>query len=228
MSNKRDIVLHLQNIERRYGDLVILEDADLKLHAGETIALLGPSGSGKSSLLHIAGLLEEPSSGEVHIEGIATSSMRDADRTAIRRNALGFVYQFHHLLPEFSALGNVSLPQLISGKKNVEAEAEAIRLLTAMGLGNRVHHQPGQLSGGEQQRTAIARALANNPRILLADEPTGNLDPKTSDAVFDELLGLVQGEGLAALVATHDQNLAKKMNRILTIKDKKLTEIKPT
>lgn len=227
MSNKRDIVLHLQNIERRYGDLVILEDADLKLHAGETIALLGPSGSGKSSLLHIAGLLEEPSSGEVHIEGIATSSMRDADRTAIRRNALGFVYQFHHLLPEFSALGNVSLPQLISGKKNVEAEAEAIRLLTAMGLGNRVHHQPGQLSGGEQQRTAIARALANNPRILLADEPTGNLDPKTSDAVFDELLGLVQGEGLAALVATHDQNLAKKMNRILTIRDKKLTEIKP-
>ena len=217
-----DIVLRLEGVERRYGDLVILQPSDFSLARGETVALLGPSGSGKSSLLHIAGLLERPSAGEVYIEGEAVSRLPDAARTRIRRDKLGFVYQFHHLLPEFSALGNVSLPLLIAGKKQSEAEKEAARLLAALGLGERLHHQPGQLSGGEQQRTAIARALANNPKILLADEPTGNLDPKTSDVVFDSLLGLVRAEGLAALVATHDHRLAKRLDRIIVIRDQRL------
>ncbi|HRX39149.1 MAG: ABC transporter ATP-binding protein [Parvularculaceae bacterium] len=217
-----DVVLRLEGVERRYGDLVILQPSDFSLARGETVALLGPSGSGKSSLLHIAGLLERPSAGEVYIEGEAVSRLPDAARTRIRRDKLGFVYQFHHLLPEFSALGNVSLPLLIAGKKKSEAEKEAARLLTALGLGERLHHQPGQLSGGEQQRTAIARALANNPKILLADEPTGNLDPKTSDVVFDSLLGLVRAEGLAALVATHDHRLARRLDRIIVIRDQRL------
>ena len=217
-----DVVLRLEGVERRYGDLVILQSSDFSLARGETVALLGPSGSGKSSLLHIAGLLERPSSGEVYIDGEAVSRLPDAARTRIRRDKLGFVYQFHHLLPEFSALGNVTLPLLIAGKKQSEAEKEAARLLAALGLGERLHHQPGQLSGGEQQRTAIARALANNPKILLADEPTGNLDPKTSDVVFDSLLGLVRAEGLAALVATHDHRLAKRLDRIIVIRDQRL------
>ncbi len=215
-------VLHLKNISRRYGDLVILKDIDFTLAPGETVALLGPSGSGKSSLLHIAGLLEAPSDGEVYICGRATSALSDAERTRIRRDTLGFVYQFHHLLPEFSALGNVALPQLIAGVKKAAAEAEAARLLSALGLGERLTHQPGQLSGGEQQRTAIARALANKPALLLADEPTGNLDPKTSDVVFDALLALVRSEGLSALIATHDQRIAKRMDRVLAIKDQHL------
>jgi len=218
----KNSVLRLEKIERRYGDLVILKPTDLTLIEGETVALLGPSGSGKSSLLHIAGLLEEPSGGEVYINDVATSLMSDADRTRVRRDCLGFVYQFHHLLPEFSALGNVALPQLIAGRKKREAEEEAKRLLSALGLGERVDHQPGQLSGGEQQRTAIARALANGPKVLLADEPTGNLDPKTSDVVFDALLELVRNEGLTALIATHDQRLASRMDRTLVIKDQKL------
>ncbi|MEO1137394.1 MAG: ABC transporter ATP-binding protein, partial [Pseudomonadota bacterium] len=206
--------------------LIVVENIDFTLKAGETAALLGPSGSGKSSLLHIAGLLEEASAGEVHILGCATSDLSDSERTRIRRSTLGFVYQFHHLLPEFTALGNVALPQLIAGVKRKGAEEEAARLLTVMGLGERLHHQPGQLSGGEQQRTAIARALANKPNILLADEPTGNLDPKTSDVVFDALLKLVRGEGLSALVATHDQRLAKRMDRILVIREQRLVELK--
>lgn len=221
-SDHKAPVLKLENVQRTYGDLVVLEGADLILHPGETIALLGPSGSGKSSLLHIAGLLEAPSAGDVFIDGRLTSGLTDAERTGIRRDMLGFVYQFHHLLPEFSAIGNASLPQLIAGRKKAEAEKEAARLLTALGLGERLHHQPGQLSGGEQQRTAIARALANSPKILLADEPTGNLDPATSDKVFEELLGLVREEGLAALVATHDQRLAGQMDRVFTIEDRKL------
>lgn len=221
-------VLHLENIERRYGELVILKQADIKLKRGEMIALLGPSGSGKSSLLHIAGLLEAPSAGEVWIAGAKTSTMSDAERTKLRRDALGFVYQFHHLLPEFTALGNVSLPRLIGGAAKADAEAEAKRLLTALGLGERVYHQPGQLSGGEQQRTAIARALANKPAILLADEPTGNLDPKTSDVVFDALVKLVRSEGLSALIATHDQRLANRLDRILVIKDQHLVEAEKT
>ena len=218
-------VLRLENVARRYGELVVVEEIDFTLAAGETAALLGPSGSGKSSLLHIAGLLEGASAGEVHILGRATSTLNDAERTRIRRDTLGFVYQFHHLLPEFSALGNVCLPQLIAGTKKKNAETEAARLLKVMGLGERLHHQPGQLSGGEQQRTAIARALANKPKILLADEPTGNLDPKTSDVVFDALLNLVRSDGLSALVATHDQRLANRMDRIFSIKDQRLVEV---
>lgn len=217
--------LVLDNIARRYGDLIILKEVNLQLRRGEMIALLGPSGSGKSSLLHIAGLLEAPSDGEVVIGGRATSKMSDADRTRLRRDALGFVYQFHHLLPEFTALGNVALPPLIAGAKKDAAEEEAKRLLTLLGLGERLHHQPGQLSGGEQQRTAIARALANKPEILLADEPTGNLDPKTSDAVFDALIELVRGEGLAGLIATHDHRLARRLDRIFVIQDQHLVEV---
>lgn len=219
-------VLRLEKVARRYGDLVVVEEIDFTLHAGETAALLGPSGSGKSSLLHIAGLLEAASAGEVRINGVATSPLTDSERTRIRRSTLGFVYQFHHLLPEFSALGNVALPQLIAGVSKNTAEIEAARLLTLMGLAERLTHQPGQLSGGEQQRTAIARALANKPKILLADEPTGNLDPKTSDVVFDALLSLVRGEGLSALIATHDQRLAKRMDRVFVIRDQRLVEVK--
>lgn len=215
-------ILRLEGIERRYGDLVILKASDFELRRGETVALLGPSGSGKSSLLHIAGLLEAPSAGEVYIDGVATSKLSDAARTRLRRDTLGFVYQFHHLLPEFSALGNVVLPQLIAGRKKADAEREGARLLGALGLGERLHHQPGQLSGGEQQRTAMARALANAPQLLLADEPTGNLDPKTSDLVFEALLALVRSEGLSMLVATHDQRLALRMDRVVVIEDQRL------
>lgn len=220
-----EIVLRLDGVGRRYGDLVILQPSNFELRRGETVALLGPSGSGKSSLLHIAGLLEAPSGGEVFIGGKATSKLDDAAKTRLRRDYLGFVYQFHHLLPEFSAIGNVSLPRLIRGEKLPEAEKEAARLLTSMGLGERLSHQPGQLSGGEQQRTAIARALANHPKILLADEPTGNLDPKTSARVFDALLEIVRAEGLAALVATHDSRLARRLDRIIVIADQRLVEV---
>ena len=226
MSTDTETVLDLDGVSRRYGDLVILEDVNFQLHRGELVGLLGPSGSGKSSLLHIAGLLEAPSEGNVAINSAQTSSMSDRERTAMRRSALGFVYQFHHLLPDFSALDNVALPLLIAGESNTRAKDEARRLLTAMGLAERTHHQPGQLSGGEQQRTAIARALANGPSILLADEPTGNLDPKTSDVVFDALIEIVREEGLAALIATHDRRLAARMDRVLAIKDQRLVNVK--
>ncbi|MEM8771024.1 MAG: ABC transporter ATP-binding protein [Pseudomonadota bacterium] len=225
MSKPVETPLRLEAIERRYGDLVVLEKADFVLQRGQTAALLGPSGSGKSSLLHIAGLLEAPSAGEVYLNETATSALSDAEKTKIRRDALGFVYQFHHLLPEFTALDNVALPRLIAGESKTTAEKRASDLLTALGLGERLTHQPGQLSGGEQQRTAIARALANRPALLLADEPTGNLDPKTSDVVFDALLDIVAHEGLSAVIATHDQRLAKRMDRIIVIKDRKLIEI---
>ncbi len=220
-----EAALELRGVSRRYGDLVILQPSDLVLRRGETVALLGPSGSGKSSLLHVAGLLERPSAGEVLVAGTATTALDDAARTRLRRDHLGFVYQFHHLLPEFSALDNVALPQLIRGVSRAAADAEAARLLTAMGLGERLTHQPGQLSGGEQQRTAIARALANHPRVLLADEPTGNLDPKTSERVFDALLSMVRAEGLSALIATHDQRLARRLDRVIVIRDQKLFEV---
>ena len=225
MIQENDSALRLDNVARRYGDLVILEDVQFELKRGQTVALLGPSGSGKSSLLHIAGLLEAPSAGDVHIGGVATAALNDAERTRLRRDALGFVYQSHHLLPEFTALDNVALPQLIAGASKKAAKEEATRLLTLLGLGERLTHQPGQLSGGEQQRTAIARALANSPDVLLADEPTGNLDPKTSDKVFDALVKIVRNEGLSALVATHDQRLAKRMDRIIAIKDQRLVEL---
>ncbi len=225
--NREECALRLERVERRYGDLTVLEEVDFSLRKGETAALLGPSGSGKSSLLHIAGLLEAPSAGEVVINDVATSALNDAERTRIRRDSLGFVYQFHHLLPEFTAIDNVALPRLIAGEKKSVADAEAAAFLTALGLGERLSHQPGQLSGGEQQRTAIARALVNKPSLLFADEPTGNLDPKTSDAVFDALLNIVQTEGLAALIATHDHRLAKRMDRTVVIKDRRLVEVTP-
>jgi lipoprotein-releasing system ATP-binding protein len=221
----RDVVLRLEKVSRRFGDLEILLPSDFELHRGETVALLGPSGSGKSSLLHIAGLLEAPSGGEVWIDGVATLPLDDAAKTRLRRDYLGFVYQFHHLLPEFSALGNVALPRLIAGHSKANADEESARLLSAMGLGDRLHHQPGQLSGGEQQRTAIARALANHPKVLLADEPTGNLDPKTADKVFEALLNIVRAEGLSALVATHDQRIARRMDRVIVISDQRLVEL---
>jgi lipoprotein-releasing system ATP-binding protein len=219
-------VLRLENITRRYnegeGQLEVFSGLDLSLKAGEIVALVGQSGAGKSSLLHIAGLLEAPTSGEIYMEGIAASRLPDAERTAIRRDRVGFVYQAHHLLPEFDALENVAIPQMIAGKSRTAARAEGKRLLTVLGLGQRLTHRPSQLSGGEQQRVAIARALANKPRILLADEPTGNLDPRTAGGVFDALIQITRAEGLAALIATHNFELAARMDRALLLDQGKL------
>jgi lipoprotein-releasing system ATP-binding protein len=221
-------VLRLEAITRRYkegeGQLEVFSGLDLSLRAGEIVALVGQSGAGKSSLLHIAGLLEAPTSGEIHIEGVAASRLPDAERTRIRRSTIGFVYQAHHLLPEFNALENVVLPQMIAGRSRAEAAKEAERLLTVLGLGQRLTHRPSQLSGGEQQRVAIARALANGPRILLADEPTGNLDPKTAGGVFDALISITRAQGLAALIATHNFELASRMDRALLLHQGKLVE----
>jgi len=225
------VVLSLRGLERRFasgdGELVILSGVDLDVRAGEIVGLIGPSGSGKSSLLHAAGLLERPTGGEVFIDGVEAWSLGDDARTALRRREIGFVYQFHHLLGEFDALDNVALAQLISGRRQRDARAEAERLLTLMGLGHRMHHQPAQLSGGEQQRVAIARALANNPRLLLADEPTGNLDPNTSGSVFQSLFDVARREGVGALIATHNLQLASYMDRVVTLKDGHLVDIDP-
>jgi lipoprotein-releasing system ATP-binding protein len=196
----------------------------LSVAAGELVALVGPSGAGKSSLLHMAGLLEAPSAGEIVIGGAPASWLTDAERTRIRRDTIGFVYQAHHLLPEFTALENVVIPQLIAGKRRKDAEVEAARLLTMMGLENRMTHRPSELSGGEQQRVAIARALANKPRLLLADEPTGNLDPRTAAGVFEALIAIVRAEGLAVLVATHNLALAAKMDRALILDEGRLID----
>jgi lipoprotein-releasing system ATP-binding protein len=219
-------LLRLENVTRRYkegeGQLEIFSDLNLTLQPGEIVALVGQSGAGKSSLLHMAGLLEAPTSGEIYINGAAASRLPDSDRTRIRRDTIGFVYQAHHLLPEFDALENVVLPQMIAGKPRIEAEAGAKRLLDMLGLGQRLTHRPAQLSGGEQQRVAIARALANQPRILLADEPTGNLDPKTAGGVFDSLIATVRSEGLSALIATHNFELAARMDRALLLHQGKL------
>jgi lipoprotein-releasing system ATP-binding protein len=204
------------------NDLVVFRDVSLTLMGGEIVALVGPSGAGKSSLLHIAGLLETPTAGDVILAGQKASALPERQRTQLRRDYLGFVYQAHHLQPEFTALENVAMPLRIQGQGRDAAAEEATRLLTAVGLGERLTHRPTQLSGGEQQRTAIARALANHPRVLLADEPTGNLDPHTADAVFAMLIALVRAEGLAALIATHNYELAKKMDRTLLLKDGRL------
>jgi lipoprotein-releasing system ATP-binding protein len=221
-------ILRLENITRRYregeGQLEVFSGLDLSVKSGEIVALVGQSGAGKSSLLHIAGLLEAPTSGEIIIEGIAASRLPDAERTRIRRDRLGFVYQAHHLLPEFDALENVVLPQMIAGRSRAEAAKEATRLLTVMGLGKRLTHRPAQLSGGEQQRVAIARALANKPRLLLADEPTGNLDPRTAGGVFEALIQITRAEGLGALIATHNFELASRMDRALLLHQGKLVE----
>jgi len=201
------------------GEVVVLDGATLSIGAGEIVALVAPSGAGKSTLLHVAGLLDTPSSGEVAIGGVPAQGLGDAARTRLRREAIGFVYQFHHLLPEFDALDNVALPMRIAGVREGEARRRATETLTSLGLGQRVTHQPAQLSGGEQQRVAIARALANSPRLLLADEPTGNLDPVTSQAVFEALRELAKTTGVAALIATHNMELAGHMDRVFALKD---------
>jgi lipoprotein-releasing system ATP-binding protein len=195
------------------------------LQAGESVALIAPSGAGKSTLLHIAGLLERADAGEVHVGGHATSTTNEEGRTALRRSQIGFVYQFHHLLPEFSALENVVIPQMIAGLSRAEAAARARELLGFLGLGPRESHRPAELSGGEQQRVALARALANAPRVLLADEPTGNLDPKTADHVFDTLTSLVKASRVAALVATHNLDLAARMDRRVTLREGQVVEM---
>ncbi len=204
--------------------LHVLDHADLTIRGGEIVALVGPSGAGKSTLLQIAGLLERPAAGEVIMAGIACANATDNTRTALRRAQVGFVYQYHHLLPEFSALENVMIPQMIAGVSATAAAARAESLLAGMGLAARGSHRPGQLSGGEQQRVALCRALANRPRLLLADEPTGNLDPETADTVFAALLRLVRDEGLAALVATHNPDLAKRMDRVVTLRGGKVSD----
>ena len=216
-------VLALQNISRSFPQgtdrLEVVHGATLSLQPGELVALIGPSGAGKSTLLQICGLLEPPSGGEVFVKGAPVSKLSDDQRTALRRTTIGFVYQYHHLLPEFSALENIVLPQMIAGITRREAETRGKELLNLVGLSKRADHRPAQLSGGEQQRVAIARALANAPALLLADEPTGNLDHRTSDEVFGLLTKLVKAVGLAAMVATHNLDLARRMDRILTITD---------
>lgn len=226
-----EVALAIRGLVRRYRSgeqtLEVLREVSLELRRGEIVGLVGPSGSGKSSLLHAAGLLERPNAGEVWIDGRECLSLPDLERTRIRRAAIGFVYQFHHLLPEFTALDNVALPQLVAGVPRAAARAEARRLLELMGLGGRLEHQPAQLSGGEQQRVAIARAIANKPRVLLADEPTGNLDPVTSGNVFQSLFDLVRGEGVAALVATHNLALTGFMDRVFALKEGRLEPVPP-
>ncbi|WP_135466466.1 ABC transporter ATP-binding protein [Crenalkalicoccus roseus] len=223
MSSNGAPPLRLEGVERRYrteaGELPVLRGADLTLSTGEIVALVAPSGTGKSTLLHLAGLLERPDGGEVVVEGRAAGTLSDDERTAIRRGTIGFVYQFHHLLPEFTAEENIALPQMAAGTPRAEAHARARELLAAFGLKGREHHRPGKLSGGEQQRVAIARALANRPRILLADEPTGNLDLATADRVFAELLDAVRNRGVAALIATHNPDLAARMDRVVTLRE---------
>jgi len=218
--------LRLRGLERRFksgeSELIVLDGVDLDIMPGEIVGLVGPSGSGKSSLLHAAGLLERPSGGDVEIEGRVAWTLNDDARTSIRRSRIGFVYQFHHLLPEFDAVLNAALPALIAGVPRKRATAEAERLLTNLGLAERIHHQPAQLSGGEQQRVAIARAMVNNPALILADEPTGNLDPEISMQVFGALSELVRKEGAAALIATHNFELAKYMDRVMALEHHKL------
>jgi len=221
-------VLSVRGVTRTYdtatGGLTVLKGVDLDIMPGEIVGLIGPSGSGKSSLLHAAGLLERPTSGEILIDGRDVGDLPERARTHIRLASIGFVYQFHHLLAEFDARDNVALPLRIAGVGQVEARARAAEVLTALGLGERLTHQPAQMSGGEQQRVAVARALANRPRLLLADEPTGNLDPATSQTVFEALHRLVKDTGVAALIATHNMELAGHMDRVFALKDGHLEE----
>lgn len=223
-----DSVLDLRDVTRVFEQagepLHVLRGCSLRIEAGETVALIGPSGSGKSTLLHSAGLLEKPDEGQIIIGGQDAVLLDDAGRTALRRRTIGFVYQFHHLLPEFSALENIVLPQMIAGVGRKAAELRAQELLENVGVAHRAGNRPGKLSGGEQQRVAIARALANKPDLLIADEPTGNLDPHTADHVFDMLQGLVRSQKLALLMATHNIDLARKMSRMVEIKDGLLSE----
>jgi lipoprotein-releasing system ATP-binding protein len=215
--------LRLTAVHRHFGEgetaVRVLEAADLTVNGGEMVAIVAPSGAGKSTLLHICGLLERPQAGEVEIIGTATAKLSDRGRTLLRRTTVGYVYQFHHLLPEFTATENVAIPQLIAGKDRRQAEERAGALLEMLGIGKRGHHRPAELSGGEQQRVAIARAAANHPRVILADEPTGNLDPATSDLVFGALMRLIRDEGAAALIATHNHDLARRADRVVTIRD---------
>lgn len=215
--------LALQGIRRTFiqGDrrLDVLRGVSLELKPGEIVALVGQSGSGKSTMLHIAGLLERPDEGEVMVDGKPAGKLADKERTALRRQFLGFVYQYHHLLPEFSAVENVMLPQMLAGISRNEARKRATELLSMVQLADRLDHRPGRLSGGEQQRVAIARAVANAPRVLLADEPTGNLDSTTSETVFRQLLALARETGMAALIATHNPELAARMDRTVVLKD---------
>ena len=222
--------LKLTHIARTFGKgatrLEILRDVNLEINQGEIVALVGPSGSGKSTLLHIAGLLDTPTSGTIEIAGQNATQMNDAGRTKLRQKTIGFVYQSHLLLSDFNALENVMMPQLIAGVKEKAAEAHAKELLKEVGLSHRLTHRAGQLSGGEQQRVAIARALANSPALLLADEPTGNLDPKTADEVFDTFLRIVRQTGLSALLATHNPDLAQKMDRRITVSNGVIEELR--
>lgn len=224
-----ETVLELAGVGRSFvqgeRELVILKDAEFSLRAGETVALVAPSGTGKSTLLQIAGLLEKPDTGEIVVNGRHCGELADTERTAVRRNEIGFVYQFHHLLPEFSALENIMMPQLIGGLPQAEARERAMQLLDYMRIGQRAHHRPAELSGGEQQRVAIARAVANAPSVLLADEPTGNLDPETAGYVFEALDALVRQSGLAAVIATHNHDLASLLDRCVTLEDGKVVEM---
>lgn len=224
-----EAVLELRNIARHYreGDarLDILVDINLSIYPGETVALVAPSGAGKSTLLHIAGLLERADGGEVCIQSAPTSRMNDTERTRLRRATIGFIYQFHHLLPEFSALENIALPQMINGLDKPEAHKRAQQLLDYLRLGARASHRPSELSGGEQQRVAIGRAVANAPHLLLADEPTGNLDPHTAGHVFATLMSLARNTGLAALIATHNLELAEQMDRRVTLRDGRIEDL---
>jgi lipoprotein-releasing system ATP-binding protein len=215
--------LRLRGVHRHYGageTLVrVLEAAELEVASGELVAIVAPSGAGKSTLLHLSGLLERPQAGEIEITGTPTFALSERGRTLLRRTTIGYVYQFHHLLPEFSALENVTIPQLIAGKSQAAADKRSRELLDLLNVGARAAHRPAELSGGEQQRVAIARAAANHPRVILADEPTGNLDPATSELVFAALQDLIRNEGAAGLIATHNHDLARRADRIVTLKD---------
>ena len=219
-------VFSMKNIRRTYGKgetaLTVLEQAELEISRGELVALVAPSGAGKSTLLHLAGLLEEPNDGTLSIGGVECGALNDGERTRMRRLDIGFVYQFHHLLPELTARENIELPQIIAGQRSKVAKARADELMSHLGILGRAEHRPSELSGGEQQRVAIARAVANQPKLLLADEPTGNLDPSTSDVVFEALTDLVRNTGLAALIATHNHGLAARMDRTVTIENGKI------